>query len=116
MPKRPCLGLGCGKLTEGSYCPTCKRARDQAGNAKRDRQRAAQGKRRGSTRAWRDRRARILARDGRRCTHRYPNGMRCAATSSLHVDHVVPLAKGGTDDDHNLTALCAKHNLSKGGR
>ena len=34
----------------------------------------------------------------------------------LHVDHVLPLAKGGSSDYSNLQFLCAKHNLQKGSR
>ncbi len=31
----------------------------------------------------------------------------------LHVDHILPKSKGGTDDPLNLQALCADCNLSK---
>lgn len=34
----------------------------------------------------------------------------------LHVDHVVPLAKGGTDDISNLCLLCQYCNLRKGSK
>lgn len=30
-----------------------------------------------------------------------------------HVDHIVPLARGGTDERSNLQALCARCNKSK---
>ncbi len=33
-----------------------------------------------------------------------------------HVDHVVPLSKGGTNDPSNLQLLCAPCNLSKAAR
>lgn len=54
----------------------------------------------------------ILRRDGFRC-------QACGASPSeqpieLHVDHVVPLALGGTDDATNLQALCQACNLGKG--
>ena len=32
----------------------------------------------------------------------------------VHIDHKVPLSKGGTDDPINLQATCARCNLSKG--
>ena len=32
----------------------------------------------------------------------------------MHVDHVVPRAKGGSDDISNLQALCGPCNLLKG--
>lgn len=70
---------------------------------------------RGSTRQWRKTRERILERDGHRCTA-IENGRRCPETTNLHVDHITPKASGGTDDDENLTTLCARHNLTKGAR
>lgn len=51
----------------------------------------------------------ILKRDGFRCRY-------CGATSiqsPLHVDHVIPVAEGGSDDPANLTAACAGCNLGK---
>ena len=38
----------------------------------------------------------------------------CGEMRKLHVDHRIPLSKGGTDDLHNLQFLCLKHNLEKG--
>lgn len=35
---------------------------------------------------------------------------------SLHVDHVVPIAAGGTNDDENLVPACKVCNLHKGDR
>jgi len=60
----------------------------------------------GSTRAWRSTRARILARDGHRC--------RQCGEPAQHVDHITPVASGGTDHPSNLRALCAHCNLAKG--
>jgi DNA-directed RNA polymerase subunit RPC12/RpoP len=51
----------------------------------------------------------VLARDHYRCRY-------CGAgaeTAKLHVDHVVPVAAGGTDDTWNLTAACQDCNLGK---
>lgn len=51
----------------------------------------------------------ILKRDGFRCRY-------CGATpvtSLLHVDHVVPVAEGGTNDPANLVAACSGCNLGK---
>lgn len=36
--------------------------------------------------------------------------------SEFHVDHLIPLAKGGCNDPSNLQLLCDKCNLSKGSR
>ena len=35
------------------------------------------------------------------------------AASFMHVDHIVPRSKGGSDDDWNLQALCRSCNLHK---
>ena len=41
----------------------------------------------------------------------------CAAKSIVRAaterDHVVPLSKGGTDDDSNIQPLCSPHNAKK---
>ena len=37
-------------------------------------------------------------------------GNRCAARVNLEIDHIRPLALGGTDDSQNLRALCRSHN------
>ncbi len=54
----------------------------------------------------------ILQRDGFRCRY-------CGRTGStpdvvLHVDHVVPVAAGGTTSEDNLLTACEECNLGKG--
>lgn len=51
-------------------------------------------------------RARVLARDGLRCR-------RCSSTERLHIDHVKPVALGGSNDIDNLQTLCEGCNCSK---
>ena len=51
----------------------------------------------------------VLKRDGFRCRY---CGLTAMATE-LHVDHVVPASKGGTDDPVNLVAACSGCNLGK---
>ena len=51
----------------------------------------------------------VLKRDGFRCRY-------CGITAvavALHVDHVVAVASGGTDDPINLVTACASCNLGK---
>jgi 5-methylcytosine-specific restriction protein A len=55
------------------------------------------GRHHSSTRGWRRTRALVLTRDGGRCS--------CGAPA-LEVDHVVPVAEGGTDEAWNLRAIC----------
>jgi 5-methylcytosine-specific restriction protein A len=51
---------------------------------------------------WRARRLRILTRDAFACAA----CSRVAYAKAAHVDHIVPLEEGGTDDDANLQVLC----------
>ena len=48
---------------------------------------------------WDALRAQALSRDGYRCGN-------CGATSKLHVHHIVPLSRGGTNVLGNLRTLC----------
>ena len=57
-------------------------------------------------------RALVMERDGFKCR-------RCGSTSDdakLVVDHIVPVAKGGTADHYNLQTLCVACNAGKGAR
>lgn len=54
---------------------------------------------------WQGRKARVLAAG--RCAW-------CGATKSLTVDHIVPLAAGGSNRLNNLQCLCRNCNLAKG--
>jgi len=57
---------------------------------------------------WEKIRSRIFERDQWACTY-------CGeVTSDLHCDHVVPVSKGGGNEDTNLTTACKHCNLSKG--
>ena len=38
----------------------------------------------------------------------------CDSKENLHIDHILPLSKGGTDEIKNLQFLCGKHNSIKG--
>jgi 5-methylcytosine-specific restriction protein A len=59
---------------------------------------------------WQKLRARILARDMHLCQP-------CAAlgrvTVATQVDHIRPKAKGGTDDEGNLQAICEPCHAEK---
>ena len=60
---------------------------------------------RGSSRAWRELRLKILARDANTCAY-------CGLPAD-QVDHIVPVAAGGSDHPDNLTAACRRCNLKK---
>jgi len=56
---------------------------------------------------WQNIRQRILTRDGHRCGA-------CSSTGPfLEIDHVLPLAEGGTNTDDNLQVLCRPCNRRK---
>lgn len=67
--------------------------------------------------SWEPLRAYILRRDGYRCQFRHLGGIgpKCNRPAQ-HVDHIVPVAVGGSDDPENLRASCARCNLRKGSR
>ena len=65
---------------------------------------------RNRTLAYRQReaaKARIRDRDGDRCFYCRTTGI------PLWLDHVVPVAKGGSDEDSNLVLACPHCNCSK---
>jgi 5-methylcytosine-specific restriction endonuclease McrA len=82
---RPCLG--CGRLIEsGSRCPACRLRRPRG-------------------RRWQAIRLQVLARYGRVCIH-------CGAPAT-DIDHLVPIADGGTDELSNLRPACAACNRGR---
>lgn len=62
----------------------------------------------GST--WTKLRIRILDRDGHLCQ---PCQRKGRVTPATEVDHVVPKAKGGTDDEDQLQAICHACHVEK---
>jgi 5-methylcytosine-specific restriction endonuclease McrA len=54
---------------------------------------------------WQKTRVRILKRDHSMCQ---PCAKRGKVVLATQVDHVIPLSKGGTDDDSNLQAICER--------
>jgi hypothetical protein len=52
----------------------------------------------------------VWERDGGRCAFVGAGGHRCEETRRLEIDHIMPLAKGGTTTPENLRVLCRAHN------
>lgn len=63
---------------------------------------------RGSTRRQRQRRERILRRDKHTCFY-------CGGPATTE-DHLVPVARGGSESDSNLVAACGPCNYAKGAK
>ena len=53
----------------------------------------------------------VFVRDRGRCTYVTASGKRCTAKQGLHVDYVMPFARGGATESSNLRLLCAQHNM-----
>jgi 5-methylcytosine-specific restriction endonuclease McrA len=53
----------------------------------------------------------VWKRDAGRCTWPLASGGICGCMRHLQLDHIVPLARGGTSTVDNLRVLCAPHNL-----
>jgi hypothetical protein len=49
----------------------------------------------------------IYARDGYKCTY-------CGSKKDLSVDHIVPVSRGGSNENDNLVTACRSCNSSKG--
>lgn len=107
MPRAPRRCPGCETNLvhpPAKYCETCTPKKNW------------QGSRRGKATAgapWRRLRAEILERDDYRC-------YLCGQDGVDVVDHLVPVAEGGTDDPGNLGAICrrchGKKTAAEGGR
>jgi len=52
---------------------------------------------------------RIIQNGSGRCAY-------CGSTEKLEIDHIIPLARGGTNDSDNLQVLCRSCNRRKGVR
>jgi 5-methylcytosine-specific restriction protein A len=105
MPRAPrlCSFAGClATATTGSRCDTHKRdvaAERRARGREDNRPTSSQ---RGYGAEWRKLRALVLREE--------PTCRRCSARSTV-VDHVIPKARGGTDERRNLQGLCERcHN------
>jgi hypothetical protein len=53
----------------------------------------------------------VRRRAGDACEYEGPSGKRCESRFQTQVDHIIPLARGGTNEVGNLRVLCRNHNL-----
>ena len=61
-----------------------------------------------SKRQWERTRQRIIARDVE-CVLRMSDGRECSGR--WEIDHIIPLADGGSNEDDNLQLLCHWHHV-----
>jgi hypothetical protein len=54
-------------------------------------------------------RKRILNKYNNKCCY-------CGDENRLEIDHIIPISKGGREDEDNMQVLCKKCNISKGNR
>lgn len=104
LPLRPCLVAGCPVL---GRCPTHTRPKITAEQPRLYDDRRGSSAQRGYGYAWQKRRAAFI--------QQYPYCKRCAKPTT-DVDHIIPRARGGSDDDHNLQPLCSFHHKQKTAR
>lgn len=105
---KPCSAPGCGVLVRdgSSRCEAHKVVAGRWADAHRGSRHE-----RGYDAAWVRRRARILKRDAGICQHcKREHGFVHAGTE---VDHIVPKAEGGSDDDANLQTICRDAHRAK---
>ena len=102
-PKRPCSFPGCPNLTDGQYCEVHRTAARQ----QYDRYERAEDVNKTYGRKWNRIRSRYAAA--------HPLCEMCARDGRLtpveEVHHILPVTKGGTNDESNLMSLCRScHN------
>jgi hypothetical protein len=51
----------------------------------------------------------VMHRAGWRCQYEH-QGRRCTSSYRLQIDHIIPIAQGGSNELPNLRALCRTHN------
>jgi 5-methylcytosine-specific restriction protein A len=92
---KPCIDCGV-EYTYRSRCDSCQSVYES---------RRGKTTERGYGSLW-QRMARAHLRRHRSC-------VQCGRTDDLTVDHIVPIAKGGKSDSHNLQTLCRSCNSAK---
>lgn len=106
-PSKPCAHPGCSVLVRdrSGRCDKHQVAPGSFG----DRSRGSRHER-GYGSAWDKLREQIMRRDSGLCQ---PCGRMGKVAAAHHVDHIVPKAQGGTDDEANLQAICRDCHRAK---
>lgn len=106
MPTRPpTMCLDCRQPTSpGPRCPPCTKRRTQRYEADR-RRREGSSTQRGYGAEWRRLRSKVLREQ--------PFCQACGSSDRLHVDHIIPLKRGGTSTPVNVRVLCRSCHSKK---
>ncbi len=94
---------GCGDARKAGLRQDCKLCRAVIKSRRRAIEMGARGSH--TVTEWK----KILQRHGKKCAH-------CGCQGRLEKDHVIPLARGGTNFAFNLQPLCRKCNATKNAR
>jgi 5-methylcytosine-specific restriction enzyme A len=104
-PKSPCSHPGCPALAvRRGRCEVHAR-QAEAEYRKRNPDTRPSAAQRGYDAKWRRIRAAYL--------RAHPACVLCGGTDNLEVDHIIPLAQGGTNKWSNLQVLCKSHHSQK---
>ena len=90
---KPCLT--CGRLTQGSYCPTHQPVRKTPGRSSRPQDRFSTA---------------VLDRAGHQCQYLDDDGRRCPSTEGLEAHHLRPFTSDQSYDATAGVALCSRHH------
>jgi 5-methylcytosine-specific restriction enzyme A len=73
-------------------------------------------RRRLSQELWQQRRREVWTRDGGQCQGPHCVGAPPIPLEAAHIDHIVPLSKGGGNSHGNLRTLCRRCHVLRAGR
>lgn len=107
LPLRPCTFSSCPALTTTGRCPQHQRQPKPIIQPRKYDDRRGSSTQRGYGYAWQQQRKKFIAA--------HPFCRYCPAPTQ-EVDHIIPRARGGSDDDSNLQPLCKRHHNEKTGR
>ena len=105
-PKR-CRQGGCGKSTinRHGYCDT---HADNANWGRYGKQQSAKGKRVHHTKEWKSISPKIKALAGNICLNHLLKTPSIVVDGKMITEHIIPVAKGGTEDYRNLSCFCVE--------
>ncbi len=107
LPLRPCTYSGCPALTTSGRCAQHQRPPKPIIQPRKYDDRRGSSTQRGYGYAWQQQRKKFI--------QSHPFCKYCPSPTQ-EVDHIIPRARGGSDDDSNLQPLCKRHHNEKTGR